>query len=67
MNSSTDTRPPEVEVIITPTTAQYQQLVADLRLLKQAGGESNTGIIIDAVSEKAERVRASGNHLRRAA
>jgi hypothetical protein len=56
----------EVEIVITPTEAQYRKLVADLEKLRAAGAETNTAMILEAVSEKANRVR-SKRHLREAA
>jgi hypothetical protein len=57
-----------VEIVITPSEAQYHQLVADLATLRQHGSESNTAAIVAAVSEQADRVRASSpTPLRKAA
>ena len=38
-----------VEVLITPSSAQYHQLVGDLELLREAGAASNTAAILSAV------------------
>lgn len=53
------------EIVITPSVAQYEQLVADLEILRSAGAESNTEAIVEAVRREATRVRPK--RLRRAA
>lgn len=56
----------EVEIVITPTEAQYRELCKDLEKLRAAGAETNTAAILEAVREKANRVRPK-RHLREAA
>jgi hypothetical protein len=43
-----------VDISITPSPGQYEQLIADLERLRDAGAESNTQAILDAVHEEAE-------------
>lgn len=43
------TKPQYVEINITPSTDQYQQLARDLALLRKRGAASNTQAILDAV------------------
>jgi hypothetical protein len=38
-----------VEIIITPSVPQYEQLVDDLEALRALGAESNTQAILEAV------------------
>lgn len=48
----------DVEIVITPTSAEYEQLVEDLRKLRDLGGaETNTAAIISAVREKAQELK----------
>jgi hypothetical protein len=44
---------------ITPTPAEYEQLVRDLDRLRALGHESNTAIVVEAVRALAERRTAS--------
>ncbi len=44
-------------VEITPSATQYRQLVANLRVLRDAGAESNTAAIIAAVQRAADDTR----------
>ena len=41
------------EIVITPSPKEYEQLERDLKALRDAGAESNTQAIVDAVREKA--------------
>jgi hypothetical protein len=44
----------ELEIVITPSAVQYEQLVSDLETLRDLGGAgSNTGAIIAAVRSAA--------------
>lgn len=45
------------EILLTPSPAQFEQLAADLKLLREAGAESNTQAIVDAVRDRAAKVR----------
>jgi RecA/RadA recombinase len=56
----------DVEIVITPTEAQYRELSQHLETLRKAGAQSNTAAILAAVRESAGRVR-SKRHLREAA
>jgi hypothetical protein len=47
----------ELEILITPSRAQFEQLATDLKLLREAGAGSNTEAIVDAVRERAAKVR----------
>jgi hypothetical protein len=44
-----------VEIVITPTEAQYRELCADLEALRAAGAETNTLAILAACREAAAR------------
>ena len=50
------TRP--VEIVLTPSEAQYNQLIQDLEYLRSAGAASNTAAILEAVRQEANRLRA---------
>lgn len=39
---------------ITPSASEYEQLIDDLKELRDGGAKSNTQAILDAVHEKAE-------------
>jgi hypothetical protein len=45
------------EILITVSPAQFEALAGDLRLLRAHGAASNTQAIIDAVRERAARVK----------
>lgn len=42
------------DIVITPSPARYRQLIEDLDKLREAGVESNTEAILDAVHEMAK-------------
>ena len=46
----------EVELVLTPSPSQYEQLVRDLATLREAGAESSTAAIVRAVSQAADSV-----------
>ena len=46
-----------VELIITPSPSQYEQLVRDLDALRAAGADSNTSAIVGAVRREADSLR----------
>ena len=45
------------EILITVSPIQFETFARDLKLLRAHGAESNTRAIIDAVRERAARVR----------
>ena len=45
------------EVLLTLSPAQFETFARDLKLLREHGAESNTVAIIDAVRERAARLR----------
>jgi hypothetical protein len=47
--------PKPIEIVITPSEAQYRQLCRDLEVLRRDGAESNTAAILDAVRSVARR------------
>ena len=47
------------EILMTVSASQFEAFARDLRVLRDRGAESNTQAIIDAVRERAERVRVS--------
>ena len=53
-------KPADMEIVMTPTPAQYEQLVHDLGVLREAGAESNTQAIVDAVRAAAAGGDPSG-------
>lgn len=47
-----------MEVLVTPTPAQFAQLSRDLATLRRQGAESNTQAILDAVRTAAATATA---------
>jgi hypothetical protein len=45
------------EILITVSPTQFEALAQDLRCLREHGAESNTEAIIEAVRDRAARVR----------
>ena len=54
------------EILITVSPGQFETLARDLKLLREHGAESNTRAIMDAVRERAARVRLVAAHKRKA-
>src|SRR4051812_29288179 len=55
------------EILITVSPSQFETLARDLKLLRAHGAESNTRAIIDAVHERASRIKVDTVHERNAA
>jgi hypothetical protein len=55
------------EILITVSPGQFETFARDLKLLREHGAESNTRAIIDAVRERADRIRVDGVDEREAA
>jgi hypothetical protein len=56
----------DLEIVITPSPPAYKQLIDDLKKLRDAGAQSNTEAIVDAVHEGASASeRTSSNRNRR--
>jgi hypothetical protein len=56
-----------VEIIITPSVPQYEQLVDDLEALRALGAESNTQAILEAVHTAVAASRTLPTQERKAA
>jgi hypothetical protein len=55
------------EILLTVSPAQFDALAEDLMLLREHGADSNTQAIIDAVRDRADRIRVASAVERRAA
>ena len=55
------------EILITVSPGQFETFANDLRLLREHGAESNTRAIIDAVRERAARIKLGAVDDRKAA
>lgn len=56
-----------VELVLTPSKAQFEQLVRDLDDLREAGAASNTAAICEVVHKAAAEARVPSIERRRAA
>lgn len=58
----------EREIILTLTGTQHETLTRDIaRIRKETGASSNTAVILDAVSQKAETKQPSSSERKAAA
>jgi hypothetical protein len=55
------------EVLLTLSSAQFERFVRDLTRLREHGAGSNTEAIVDAVRDRARRVRVRSVHEGKAA
>jgi hypothetical protein len=55
------------EILITVSPSQFETFARDLEMLREHGAESNTRGIIDAVRERAARVKVRAVDQRKAA
>jgi hypothetical protein len=55
------------EILLTVSPAQFDALAEDLMLLREHGADTNTQAIIEAVHDRADRIRVAAAVERRAA